>query len=187
MSSLEELSYQIAELRRMISNLVRPGVVKSYDGAKHQAVLDLGFETHPIDVGAHGGTGADFAPLKAGQQIMALCPEGDIGNAMVIAGGFHDGNKAPSQAADEDIRAQRGSGDKAVRLRTTDHAAILEAEDASVTVEGGKVTITADRIILSGTVYLGGADASKPAAMEGTIDTRGDADVSNLATKVFVK
>lgn len=187
MSSNEELSYQVAELRRMMSNLVRPGVVKSYDGRTHSAVLDLGFETHAIDVGAHGGTGADFAPLKKGQQIMALCPEGDIGNAMVVPGGFHDDNKAPSQSADEDIRAQRGSGDKAVRLRTTDTAAFLEAAGAVIKIEKGKITLTADEIILAGTVRLGGADAAKPAAMEGTLDSRGDAATSNLATKVYVK
>jgi len=184
---IEELQYQVAELRRMISVMIRPGTVKSYDAKTHTAVLDLGFETHDVDVGAHGGTGADFAPFKAGQQIMALCPDGDPANGMVIAGGFHDDNKAPSQSAAEDIRAQRGSADKPSRLRTTDKAAILEAMGNAIEVADGKITLRADKIILAGVVYLGAADANKPAAMQGTLDTRGDAATSNLANKVFVK
>lgn len=184
---IEELQYQIAELRRMMSVMIRPGTVKRYDPKTHTAVLDLGFETHDVDVGAHAGAGADFAPFKKGQQIMALCPDGDPSNAMVIAGGFHDDNKAPSQSADEDIRAQRGAADKPVRLRTTDKAAFLEALGSAIQVADGKITLTADKIILAGVIYLGGSDANKPAAMQGTVDTRGDAAVSNLATKVFVK
>ncbi|VTZ27570.1 conserved hypothetical protein [Methylocella tundrae] len=49
------------------------------------------------------------------------------------------------------------------------------------------ITLTAPKIVLDGMVYLGGADASLPASMKGTIDTAGDADISNLAQKVFVK
>lgn len=135
--ALEELHYQIAELRRMISNLVRVGTVKSFDPKTATAVLDLGFETHDVDVGEHGGAGKDWRPLKAGQQITALCPDGDLGNAFVIAGGFHDDNKAPSQSADEDIRAQRGDGDKAVRLRTTDRLAELDNKAKKTAVRAG--------------------------------------------------
>jgi phage baseplate assembly protein gpV len=135
--AFEELHYQIAELRRMISNLIRVGTVKSFDPKTATAVLDLGFETHDVDVGEHGGAGADWRPLKKGQQITALCPEGDIANACVIPGGFHEDNKAPSQSADEDIRAQRGEGDKAVRLRTTDSSAELENKAKKTAVRAG--------------------------------------------------
>lgn len=51
----------------------------------------------------------------------------------------------------------------------------------------GNVTISGGKIVLSGNVYLGGAGASKPAAMQGTVDSGGYSDVSNLATKVFVE
>ena len=115
-----------------------------------------------------------------------LCSDGDIANAFAISGGFHDTNPAPSQSADEDIVAQRGDGDSATRLRTTDAAAFLEAFKSAFKLEDGKATITADEIVLAGTVKLGSADASTPAAMKGTIDTGGNADISNLATKVFV-
>lgn len=52
---------------------------------------------------------------------------------------------------------------------------------------GSKFTIKADEIILDGVVKLGGADASTAVSRQGTLDTAGHAEVSNLATKVFAK
>lgn len=54
-------------------------------------------------------------------------------------------------------------------------------------VGGGTVTISAPKIVLDGTVYLGGVDADKPASMLGTVDSAGHTEQSNLATRVFVK
>jgi Type VI secretion system/phage-baseplate injector OB domain len=51
----------------------------------------------------------------------------------------------------------------------------------------GNVTITGVKIILAGTVYLGGADASNAVAMLGSVDSHGDTEQSNLATKAFAK
>ena len=86
-------------------------------------------------------------------------------------------------SAAEDIEAQRGTA----RLRTTDTAASLECGSSSVKVEDGKITLTAAKIVLAGTYYLGGADAANPVAMEGTVDTAGNADVTNLATTGFTQ
>jgi len=54
-------------------------------------------------------------------------------------------------------------------------------------VHSAKVTISAPEIVLEGLVKLGGADASRPASAEGTVDTGGYADVSNPATMVLMK
>jgi phage gp45-like len=54
-------------------------------------------------------------------------------------------------------------------------------------VHSAKVSIVAPIIELVGTVTLGGAAGSGvPAAKQGTLDTAGNADTSNLATKVNV-
>lgn len=61
--------------------------------------------------------------------------------------------------------------------------------DGTVVISGGGATITmaGGVIILDGIVKLGGADADKPAAMLGTVDSAGHTDVSGLATRVLVK
>jgi hypothetical protein len=72
----------------------------------------------------------------------------------------------------------------------------IESIDGQITVKAkgpinmesaGKVTIKGSEIILDGTVRLGGADATIEVAKKGTVDTRGDALVSNFARGVFTK
>ncbi len=181
----DDVLFELAEAKRKLDNIVRTGTVKSFDPKTNTIVADVGLETHDIPYFNHGGTGANWHPPKPGQQITLLSASGDLANAVAIPGGFHDKNAAPSQTADEDIVAQRGDGK--ARLRTTDQAAFMEAFQSAFKLENGKATITADEIVLAGVVKLGGDDADQPAAMKGTVDTGGNADVSNLATKVFVK
>lgn len=54
-------------------------------------------------------------------------------------------------------------------------------------VHAKEIHLVAPKIYLEGTCYLGGSDASTPASMQGTVDTGGNSDVSNLATKVLLK
>ena len=49
------------------------------------------------------------------------------------------------------------------------------------------VHIRAGTIVLEGTVKLGAPDAAKPVAMLGSVDSAGDVETSNLATRVFVE
>lgn len=193
--TVDDLSFELAETRRRMSNLIRPGTVKSFDPKTNKAVADVGFETHDLPVFNHAGTAKHWHPLKPGQQITLLAPDGDVANGFLIPGGFHDKNPAPSQSADEDIALQRGDDDKAVRFRTTDSEAAMENKAGKSSVVAGKDTVTSTAkktiidgdLIVKGKTYLGGEDADKPASMKGTIDTGGDADVSNLSTTVFMK
>lgn len=134
--AFEELGYHIAELTRRSRNMLLTGTVKEFKNGKAIVSVD-GFDTHEIPVGYHAGAGKDWGPLKKGQQVTLLNPSGDIANAVILPGGFHDENKAPSESADEDIRAERGEGDKAVRLRTTDSGAHLENKAKKTAVSAG--------------------------------------------------
>ena len=183
-----DLEYQVADQKRRQSNFIRPGVVVSYDPATDSVIANIGTAdapvlTHSVPVFTHAGSGKSWRPLVKGQQITLLCPDGDLVNAVALPGGFHDKNPAPSTSAAEDIEAQRGTS----RLRTTDTAAFLESGKSSIQVQDGIITLTAAKIVLAGTYYLGGADASKPLSMQGTIDTAGATDVDNLSTTGFTK
>ncbi|HEY8136262.1 MAG TPA: hypothetical protein VIF61_00380 [Methylocystis sp.] len=136
--TIDGLLFLVADFERKLSNVIRPGTIESYDAQKDTAKLDVGFETHDVPSGMHGGRGADWSPFKDGQQVTMLCPGGDVANAFFIAGGFHNDNPQPSQSADEDIRARRGSGDQAVQLRTTDDEAGLDCKKHQTFVRAGK-------------------------------------------------
>lgn len=68
----------------------------------------------------------------------------------------------------------------------------LEMETGDQTVKGGKavwefdeLVIKANKIVLDATCHVGGP-GGKPCSLEGTIDTCGCADVTNLASKVYI-
>jgi len=64
---------------------------------------------------------------------------------------------------------------------------LIKMYSNEITVEAGaKFQVNAAEIVLNGVCRLGGPGASTPASREGTLDTGGFADTSNLATKVFV-
>lgn len=161
---LEALEYHVADIKRRQSNFIRPGVVVSFDPKTNTTVADIGTseepcQTHAVPLFTHAGSGKSWRPLKKGQQITLLCPDGDLSNAIALPGGFHDKNPAPSSSADEDIEAQRGNA----RLRTTDAAAFLECGGAHVEVEAGKITLTAGGVSVvvsgGGVAIQGGAVA----------------------------
>lgn len=135
--TIDKLLFWQAELERRLALQVVPGKIKKGDPKKGY-VVDIGFDTHEIPDGGHAGGGADHAPFKEGQQVTLLCPGGDLANAFVIPGGFHEDNPRLSDSADEDIRAARGEKDKRKQLRTTKDEAALENHEAKTFVRAGK-------------------------------------------------
>ena len=157
---LDALEYLAAEQKVRQSNIVRTGVAQSFDPATNSVVMNLGddaasFLTNSIPVFTHGGAGADWRPIKAGQQMTLLCADGDLSNAVAIPGGFHDANPAPSSSAAEDLVCARGT----VRLRTSAGAASVEADSKSAlrVQPGGWVTAavqgTTQFVIYDGSQY----------------------------------
>ncbi len=128
----DAMAYQVAELHRRLAALVQTGTVKSFDPV-NGAVLDVGYTTHSVPVGWHAGNGADYAPLKVGQQVTLLCPSGDPANGFVLPGGFHDANPAPSTSETDDLRAANNGN----HLRTNSALATLENTNAKTAVNAG--------------------------------------------------
>lgn len=139
LARLDDLEYLAATLKTRLGNVVRTGVVKSYDAAKNGVVANLGdddatFLTHTVPVFTHAGSGKDWRPMKAGQQVTLISADGDLSNAVALPGGFHDQNGAPSTQASEDIVMARGD----VRARATD--TLIE----HVADKNSKVTVQQD-------------------------------------------
>ena len=160
---LDDLEYAVADQKRRQANIVRTGVVKTFDPADNgSVVVDLAsaddttpFLTHSIPLFTHAGAGKDWRPFAAGQQVTLICADGDLANAVAIPGGFHDKNPAPSKSADEDIVGARGS----VLVRTNTTTASLEADSSTnlKAIQGGwtlaSVQGTAQFVIFDGSNY----------------------------------
>lgn len=109
----DELNFQIAELQRRVASQSLTGKVKSYDPKTDKAVVDLGFDTHEIPQASRIG---DWMPLEAGQMVNVHAPGGDLENAYLTPGGYHEGQERPSNRADERV-VSRGKGSGAFRSR----------------------------------------------------------------------
>ena len=91
---IDDMGYLLAELERRLhlASGVQ-GIVKSYDKAKHVAVVDLGYDSHEIPVGDSAG---DVSPLSAGDLVHVYAPSGDMANAYLRASGYHGKQSAPA-------------------------------------------------------------------------------------------
>ena len=129
MSQIDQLWFEIAALKAALSNMIRPGTVKSYKGADNTAVLDIGVDgdTHDIPGGAnmaHSG-GAHWSGVKPGMQVTVFAPEGDLANAFWMPGGYQTSVPQPSTRDDEDVFSR--SGGAALGVREGGYARIAAA------------------------------------------------------------
>ena len=101
----DEVLFQLAEAQRKFAAGMLTGKVKSYDPATDKAVVDLGFDTHEIPQASRIG---DWGPLEPGQMVTVMSPGGDLANAFLVPGGYHDGQTKPSNRADERVMSRGG-------------------------------------------------------------------------------
>jgi phage gp45-like len=137
---------------------------------------------------------ADFAGY-AGEQL--------AGVHRMQAFGFHSNPPAQSHGIALPLRGQRGLavllGGEYQPARPTNRpvgSSCLYDQWGNVVsmiqtecriVHATVIHLVAPTIILEGDVKLGGPSAATPAAMQGSIDSDGDAITGNVATKVFVE
>lgn len=175
----------------------RVHLVSSYDPKTHATkgtYQPSGQETgfHPIGTGmAANGYGFSLGPT--------------IGDQFVI--GFVDGDRNVPYVAgrlfsDKDLPPQVKTGEAIMKSQAKAQVFMNQAGDITVTLDNGNtfqmlasgainmtgkgtVTIKGPKIVLDGECHIGGT-GGVPAAIQGTVDTAGNADISNLATKVFM-
>ena len=187
-------------LRRAGLNLARGTVHASSDKSKLQTIDFRGYDNELIPGVENFGMPYGFSsvPLppnkqtKAGEVVVAFLG-GNRSHPIIIGyndrryrptgwnpgeSGLHDHQGQMVHVANGGIQVT--GGPKKLPLTIT-------VGSSTVTIADGTITLKGDKIVLDGMVYLGGSDADKPAAMLGSIDSHGDTEQSNLATKVMVK
>lgn len=178
------------EVRRVLDRRTRrtPCIVDSYNPQTHAVKVKLQPE----------GTLSGWMQIETDQIGLQVAPNiGDPGwiefheddrRAGVFVGSSHNNpNPPPVQIAAGEWRYQNKSGSWAY-FKSDGSITLIDKGGSIIAMDGqGDVTITATNIVLNGTVTLGGAKGSGvPAAKQGTVDTGGYVDTSDLATKVNV-
>lgn len=94
---------------------------------------------------------------------------------LAVAVGFESRDKRPSGL---------GDGATAIYGPTGEIASIVKKK---IRLAAETVELVGTKIILDGTVYLGGSDANRQLALKDSVDTANNRTVANLATKVYGK
>ena len=203
---IAKLYEEIAHLRGIVERMHRPGPVTDVDysdATKPRVRIQIGTdaEGQPVKgpwqpVASHAGARTIHAPVSVGQTMMLLSPDGNFENGLHVPFGFSQ--PTPSPSTDKDTHVDQLGKTKNT---LTDGTWKQEVENASIAMTKGQIVITAGgstwtitdgkivekatNIALVGEVALGAENASRPLSLQDSIDTRGDHQVGNLATKVM--
>ena len=107
-ATIDDLSYLLAEAHRqlqLVSGVM--GIVMSWDPKTHTAIVDLGYESHPIPVADANG---DFTPLNPGDLVHVYAPSGKLSNAYLRPAGYSGQQTPPSSSAGERVVSLPGGG-----------------------------------------------------------------------------
>jgi len=86
----------IAELFRRVNNLLRLGKVTEVDYAKALARVQIGKNTTDFLPWLVPST-ATWFPMKVGEQVMVLSPNGDLGMGVILPSLYQSAKPAPSK------------------------------------------------------------------------------------------
>lgn len=174
----------------------RDMVVTSYDPTTHSVkgtFMPEGVASGWIPIQTTGASASGIS-VQCGPSIGDQCKvdysEGDPEAGHVIGFGHNDIDQPPGAPSGTLVIKHNPTG---VTVTINGSGVNINAASQPVTIEGqtialtaaASITLTAPTINTVGETHLG-STGGVPAAQQGTVDTGGNADVSSLATKVFV-
>ena len=199
MSDFDQIVYLAIERYFAGRHAKRDALVSSWDPQKHLAKVIYQPEEQesgwlPVHTMSAGNGYGLMTGLTPGDQVEVTHQEGDFDDGAITSRVHSEQAPAPTVYSGEQLLLTPW-GSK-IYFAKDGSVTILDQSGASFKFDGsGNLTITtsgnvvfnAPNIALNGQVYLGGGIGSGVAAAKlGTIDTGGNADISDLATKVNV-
>lgn len=96
--------YELGEMQRQLSNLIRAGKIVELDEANARVkVSTAGLTTDWLPWGAsRAGNTLTWSPPRVGEQVIIASPYGDMGQAVVIGSLFSDERPAPADSKDKE-------------------------------------------------------------------------------------
>jgi phage baseplate assembly protein V len=163
------MSYEIAELKRRVANMIRIGVIGELTAGQHSAtVIIAGDEGEPITTDprpwltGRAGPDADWHAPEPGEQVILLSPNGDMAQGAILPSLYSDAFPAPANSADI-WRKQFANGssiqyDRAAGKLTVDvgsGSVLVVANDA--TIDANESTCTGNLTVLKNFTVMGGS------------------------------
>ena len=142
-------AYAVAELERLLANLVRVGVVAALDEVAARVTVDLGdvvTDWLPWVTARAGATRTWSAP-RPGEQVLVLAPYGDLAQAVALPAIYQEAHPAP--AGTQDVERVVFPDGSTVDYDSAAHCLTVTAGGGRVVVNCGEATINAGQVTLN--------------------------------------
>lgn len=187
LEDMTQIVARMSEIERRNDHMMRPGKVTDVDPKKQLARIEIGerdgtpLKTAWVPYAQLAGGYKSHRPPTVGQQMMMFAPNGEGRQALLVPMTWSNENQSPSDKGDEHVTTY---GDMKI-VEKADSRTVSMGENVSIVWEGGELKLKAPTIVLEcADIRLGGEGASRPLALQGSIDSAGDAETSNLSTAV---
>lgn len=193
------------DIIRRLENLIRIGTVASVDHANARCTVDcVGIMTAPLPwITARAGTDRTWDAPTVGEQVLVFAPSGEMMQAVVLMGLYH--NDSPAPASQSNIKTRHFDDGCTITYDTSAHAlsAILPSGGTAVITANGGVTINANagitinasggatingntkingNLAISGSL-AGGTGGGGGATINGAIKATGDVVAGNISVQ----
>lgn len=159
--------------RRLIGNLMRLGTIESIDLAQGTGRVRVGAlvsDDLPI-VAPRAGAVRIWSPPSVGEQVLLLCPEGDIQAGVILGGLFCDAHPAP--AADTRFLIDFDDGTRLTYDRAAHRLSVAIGSNGTAEISApGGLTLNAD-VTLNGKLDATGKITSTDDVMGGGKSLKG--------------
>ena len=177
-----DLVRRIEDAERRLANIARPGKVIETDFEKGVVKVKVGdLESAWVPWRTRAGSQLLWDPPAVGEQVVLFSPSGEPGQGWADWGGFSD-QFSRNHNKGAEYKLMRGASSVLI----TGDRIVLTVGSSTVTITDGAVKVKSDKFTADAESHLGGEEGV-PAAMLGSIDSDGDSEQENLATKVFVQ
>jgi len=150
----------LAELLRLINNLIRIGTIKTVDEAKYRCTVETGDNlTGDIPwLSLRAGTTKIWSVPSVGEQVLLLSPGGELANAIAITGLYSDSNAQPLAVAEKSgIYLPDGTEilydheAKTLTINLEGSATVnVKNGDCDISVPAGNANVDAMQVVLNG-------------------------------------
>ncbi|MFA9486939.1 MULTISPECIES: phage baseplate assembly protein V [unclassified Moraxella] len=183
------------DIIRRLENLIRLGTVASVDHTDARCTVDCaGIITAPLPwITARAGTDRTWDAPTVGEQVLIFAPSGEMMQAVVLTGIYHDKHPAPSNQPN--IKTRHFEDGCTITYDTKTHAldVILPNGGTAVITANGGVTINANggatingntkingNLTISGSL-AGGTAGGGGATINGAVTATGDVIAGNIS------
>ncbi len=160
-------SYQLSELTRKISNIIRIGQIAKVDYSKAKATVKMGaIETDYLPwITSRAGKTKKWEPLSIGEQVVILAPDGELNRGIILPSLYRNIYPAP-QTSENQNTIIFPDGSK-IEYDTTTNSLSLDIKGNLNIVVGGNFNLTAKQTQISAQTTI-----------EGDLTTTGDVNLS---------